>query len=187
MTRCPWPLTTGHQTVMKRDVAYGRVGIVMDAAMFCLAGVGAASDNRDQPGSQGQPMDAATQTMMDTWQAYASPNDNHNMLNPLVGSWRDVAKWRRKPDGSPEMKCTVRIRLGKNSVCRRSSRPVKIETWPVVSHEPPVTAHWSGKADKRPRAVTRHHGPHPRSRSRRPALRCTGRQNKTEWPSLPRS
>jgi len=36
-------------------------------------------------------MDAATQAMMETWQAYASPNDNHNMLNPLVGSWRDVA------------------------------------------------------------------------------------------------
>lgn len=121
MIRCHRPLTTGHQTVMKRDVAYGRVGMVMGVAMFCRAGVGAASDTRDQPGSQDQPTDAATHAMMDTWHAYASPSDNHKVWNPLVGSWRDVAKRRMKPDSSPEMTWTVRVRLGKNSVCRRSS------------------------------------------------------------------
>lgn len=89
--------------VMKRDVAYGRVMMVMGVAMFYLAGVGSASDTRDQPGSQGQPMDAATQAMMEAWQDYASPGDNHHVLNPLVGSWRYVAKWRMKPDLPPDV------------------------------------------------------------------------------------
>lgn len=88
---------------MKRYGAHGRVMMVMGVAMFCLASVGAASDNRDQPGSQGQSTDAATQAMMETWQAYASPNDNHKILNPLVGSWSYVAKWWMNSDGPPEV------------------------------------------------------------------------------------
>lgn len=88
---------------MSRDVSHGRIMMVVGVAMFCLTSVGAASDNRDQTGSQDQPMDAAAQAMMETWQAYASPNDNHKILNPLVGSWSYVAKWWMKPDGSPDV------------------------------------------------------------------------------------
>ena len=88
---------------MKQDVSHGRAVMVIGVAIFCLASVGAASDNRDQPGSQGQPMDAATQAMMEKWQDYASPNDNHKILNPLVGSWSYVAKWWMKPEGPPEV------------------------------------------------------------------------------------
>ena len=51
---------------------------------LCLASAGYAAGNDDQAGSKGQSMDAASQAMMAAWQAYASPNDNHKILDRLV-------------------------------------------------------------------------------------------------------
>ncbi len=41
--------------------------------------------------------------MMAAWQAYASPNDNHRVLDPLVGKWSHVVTWWMTPDSQPEM------------------------------------------------------------------------------------
>ncbi len=76
--------------------------ILVGAICLCLAGVGYTAGNDDRAGSHGQPMDAASQAMMATWQAYASPNDNHKMLDPLVGTWSQVVKWWMTPDSQPE-------------------------------------------------------------------------------------
>ena len=78
-------------------------GLVMMVGVMhlCLASVGYASSKHEQAGQHGQSMDAATQAMM-TWQAYASPSDNHNVLNPLVGTWSHVVQWWMTPDSQPE-------------------------------------------------------------------------------------
>lgn len=79
-------------------------GIVMLVGVvhLCLASAGYAAGNDDQTGSKGPSMDAATQAMMAAWQAYASPNDNHKVLNPLVGTWSHVVKGWMTPDSQPE-------------------------------------------------------------------------------------
>ena len=79
-----------------------RIVVMVAFAHLCLASVGYTSTDHDPAGSQGQSMDAATQAMMATWQAYASPNDNHKVLNPLVGTWSHVVKWWMTPDSQPE-------------------------------------------------------------------------------------
>ncbi len=79
-----------------------RIVVMVGVMHLCLTGVGYTSNDRDQAGSHGQSMDAATQAMMATWQAYASPSDNHKVLNPLVGTWDQVVKWWMTPDSQPE-------------------------------------------------------------------------------------
>ena len=79
-----------------------RIVMMVGVVHLCLTGVGYTSNDHDRAGPQGQSMDAATQAMMATWQAYASPNDNHKMLDPLVGTWSHVAKWWMTPDSQPE-------------------------------------------------------------------------------------
>ena len=87
---------------MNRWSSCRRIVMMVAVIHLCLASVGYTSTDHDQAGSQGQPMEAATQAMMATWQAYASPNDNHKMLDPLVGTWSHVAKWWMTPDSQPE-------------------------------------------------------------------------------------
>ena len=82
--------------------SYRRIVMLVAVVHLCLASAGYAAGNHDQAGSHGQSMDAATQAMMETWQKYASPNDNHNVLNPLVGTWSHVVKWWMTPDSQPE-------------------------------------------------------------------------------------
>lgn len=79
-----------------------RIVVMVGVVHLCLAGVGYTAGNDDQATSHGQSMDAATQAMMAKWQAYASPNDNHQVLNPLVGTWSHVVKWWMTPDSQPE-------------------------------------------------------------------------------------
>ena len=76
--------------------------ILFGAISLSLASVGYASTERDQAGSDGQSMDAATQAMIAAWHTYALPNDNHKILDPLVGTWSHVAKWWMSPDSQPE-------------------------------------------------------------------------------------
>ena len=72
-----------------------RIVMMVGIMHLCLTGVGYTSNDHDKAGPHGQPMDAATQAMMATWQAYASPNDNHKMSGP-VG--RDVESRRQMVD-----------------------------------------------------------------------------------------
>ena len=37
--------------------------------------------------------------MMAKWQQNATPNENHKVLEPLIGNWSHAVKWRTKPDG----------------------------------------------------------------------------------------
>ena len=87
---------------MNRWSSCRRIVMMVAVIHLCLASVGYTEGNDDQARSQGQSMEAATQAMMATWQAYASPNDNHKMLDPLVGTWSHVAKWWMTPDSQPE-------------------------------------------------------------------------------------
>ncbi len=77
--------------------------ILVGAICLSLASVGYASAEQDQAGSKGQSMDTATQAMMAAWQAYASPSDNHKVLDPLVGTWSHVVKSWMMPDSQPEI------------------------------------------------------------------------------------
>ena len=88
---------------MNRWSARRGLMILVGAISLSLAGVGYASAEQDRAGSDDQSTDAATQAMMETWQAYASPNDNHAVLNPLVGTWNHVVTWWMTPDSQPEM------------------------------------------------------------------------------------
>jgi hypothetical protein len=76
--------------------------VLVGAIYLCLAGVGPTSAERDQMGSDGQSTDAPTQAMIAEWHTYALPNDNHKILDPLVGTWSHVAKWWMSPDSQPE-------------------------------------------------------------------------------------
>ena len=76
--------------------------ILVGAIHLCLASVAYTSSDHDKTGPHGQSMDAATQAMMATWQAYASPNNNHKILDPLVGTWGHVVKWWMTPGNQPE-------------------------------------------------------------------------------------
>lgn len=79
-----------------------RIVLMVGVVHLGLASVGYAANDHDRAGTHGQSMDAATQAMMATWQAYASPNDNHKVLNPLVGTWSHVVKWWMTPGSQPE-------------------------------------------------------------------------------------
>ena len=87
---------------MNRLSFFSRIVLMVGVVHLCLASAGYAAGNHDQAGS-GQSMDAATQAMMAKWQAYASPNDNHRVLDPLVGTWSHVVTWWMTPDSQPEM------------------------------------------------------------------------------------
>ncbi len=87
---------------MNRWSLFTRIVLMVGLVHLCFANVGYAANDHDQAGTPGQSMDAATQAMMETWQAYASPNDNHQVLNPLVGTWSHVVKWWMTPDSQPE-------------------------------------------------------------------------------------
>jgi len=88
---------------MNRWSFYGRFVVMVGVVHLCLASGGYASNDHDRAGTHGQAMDAATQAMMAKWQAYASPNDNHRVLDPLVGTWSHVVTWWMTPDSQPEM------------------------------------------------------------------------------------
>ena len=88
---------------MTRWNFFRRIVLMVGVVCLCFASVAYAAGNHDQAGSSGQSMDATTQAMMETWQAYASPNDNHKILDPLVGTWSHVGTWWMTPDSQPEM------------------------------------------------------------------------------------
>jgi hypothetical protein len=46
--------------------------------------------------------DAEHEALMAQWQQAASPNENHQRLEPLVGSWKHTVKWRMSPDAPAE-------------------------------------------------------------------------------------
>lgn len=81
-----------------------RRGLVMLVGAICLSFsiVGYASAEQDQAVSDGQSTQAATQAMIAAWHKYALPNDNHKILDPLVGTWSHVAKWWMSPDSQPD-------------------------------------------------------------------------------------
>lgn len=87
---------------MNRMIFFRRIVLMVGLVHLCFASVGSTSNDHDQAGSHGQSMDAASQAMMESWQAYASPSDNHKVLNPLVGTWSQVVKWWMTPDSQPE-------------------------------------------------------------------------------------
>lgn len=89
--------------MMNRLSFFSRIVLLVAVGHLYLASAGYAAGNHDQTGSYGQSMDAATQAMMAKWQAYASPNDNHKVLDPLVGTWSHVVTWWMTPDSQPEM------------------------------------------------------------------------------------
>ena len=87
---------------MNRLSFFRRIVLMIGLVHLCFASVGYASNDHDQAGSHNQSMDAASQAMMESWQAYASPSDNHIVLDPLVGTWSHVVKWWMMPDSQPE-------------------------------------------------------------------------------------
>ncbi len=87
---------------MNRLSFFRRIVLMIGLVHLCFASVGYASNDHDRAGSHGQSMDAASQAMMESWQAYASPSDDHKVLDPLVGTWSHVVKWWMTPDSQPE-------------------------------------------------------------------------------------
>lgn len=41
--------------------------------------------------------------MMEKWKEFATPNENHKLLDALVGNWDYTIKWWMSPDGEPEV------------------------------------------------------------------------------------
>lgn len=82
-----------------------RRGFVTLVGAICLSlsSVGYASAEQDQAGSDGQATEAANQAMIAAWHKYALPNDNHKILDPLVGTWSHVVKSWMMPDSQPEI------------------------------------------------------------------------------------
>lgn len=87
---------------MNRSSTCKGILILVGALNLCLASPAYTSDDHDKAATHGQSMDEATQDMIVTWQAYASPNDNHKILDPLVGTWSHIAKWWMTPDSQPD-------------------------------------------------------------------------------------
>ncbi|WP_447970464.1 DUF1579 domain-containing protein [Nitrospira sp. M1] len=77
------------------------LGIISLCLLFGCASY--ASDGHKPAGAHEESMGPAMKTMMDKWQAYATPNNNHEVLTPLVGTWRHVVKWWMKPGSVPEV------------------------------------------------------------------------------------
>lgn len=42
------------------------------------------------------------EAMMAKWQEFATPNDNHKVLDTLVGKWNHTVKWSMSADAEPE-------------------------------------------------------------------------------------
>ncbi len=40
--------------------------------------------------------------MMEKWKEFATPNENHKVLDILVGNWEQTVKWWMSPDAKPE-------------------------------------------------------------------------------------
>ena len=87
---------------MNRWSSCMRFVLLVGVVHLCFASVGYTAGNDDQAGSKGPSMDTATQAMIATWHKYALPSDNHKILEPLVGTWRHVAKWWMTPESQPE-------------------------------------------------------------------------------------
>lgn len=60
------------------------------------------SDHGEMKGSGGGEMSQEEQEMMAKWQEYATPNENHKVLDTLVGSWDHTVKWWMSKDAEPE-------------------------------------------------------------------------------------
>lgn len=41
--------------------------------------------------------------MMEKWKEFATPNENHRVLDALVGDWDYTVKWWMSPDAKPEV------------------------------------------------------------------------------------
>ncbi len=62
----------------------------------------ASADMAKEEGSKME-MDAQAQAMMEKWKQFATPNENHKVLNALVGQWDHVVKWWMDPTAPPEV------------------------------------------------------------------------------------
>lgn len=40
--------------------------------------------------------------MMDKWKEFATPNENHRVLDPITGSWDYKIRWWMSPDAAPK-------------------------------------------------------------------------------------
>ena len=61
-------------------------------SIFILSLVLASPAFAEEEGSKTS-MDPQMQAMMAKWQEYASPNENHKVLDALVGNWNHTVKW----------------------------------------------------------------------------------------------
>lgn len=46
--------------------------------------------------------DQSHDAMMEKWKEFATPGENHKLLDPLVGNWDYIVKWWMTPDAKPE-------------------------------------------------------------------------------------
>ena len=64
--------------------------------------VTAQNIHAEEKGSMSDHMDPAMVEMMQKWQNYSTPNDNHKVLNKLVGSWTYTSKMWQAPNTPAE-------------------------------------------------------------------------------------
>jgi hypothetical protein len=66
--------------------------------IFALAFITLAAAGKAEVKATDQNQDA----MMAKWKEYATPNENHKLLNSFVGKWNYTIQWWMSPDAKPE-------------------------------------------------------------------------------------
>lgn len=72
-------------------------------AVFALSiSSGFSVNAQDKPNDKTGAADKVMDPMMQKWMEYATPNENHKVLEQLVGSWDHTVSWKMAPDAKPE-------------------------------------------------------------------------------------
>lgn len=88
-------------------------------ALFCLLLTPlpalTASDNENEPEAMQEEQQPDQADMMEKWREYATPNEKHEILHSLSGTWGYTIKFWHTPDSEPEIsegKSKIEIILG---------------------------------------------------------------------------
>lgn len=78
--------------------------VVILSGLFLAAGSPALAKYKKAETTEAAPAAAPVmdEAMMAKWKEYSTPNENHKILDQLVGNWEYSLKWWMSPDAPPE-------------------------------------------------------------------------------------
>lgn len=90
-----------------KKISFGREPLLVFFFLLLIlsvANVANADANKKGEGSgTNNQMEHDAQAMMAKWQEFATPGENHKVLDGVVGHWDYVVKWWMAPEGEPEI------------------------------------------------------------------------------------